>query len=214
MPGQISKENPQKRLLRRPGPNKVVLPLSSMIGDVAVGPDDPTRSLLVTIQAIIVPGERTSEGVLVESVAWPWFKIIELLSADPEVAYRFGWRQWEEIIAGAYRELGFEVVLTPRSGDGGRDVIATSEGVGSVRILDQVKCYKPGHRVTADEVRSMLGVLELEKNASKGVVTTTSTFAPGVEEDPRIAEYLPTRLELKPRDVLFPWLAEVARRVR
>jgi len=47
---------------------------------------------------------------------------------------------WEEIIAGAYKKAGFdEVTLTPRSGDLGRDVIAIKKGLGSVRVIDQVK---------------------------------------------------------------------------
>ena len=51
--------------------------------------------------------------------------------------------------------------LTPRSGDYGRDVIATSKTklVGVVRIIDQVKRYTPPNEVTANDVRAMLGVL-------------------------------------------------------
>jgi restriction system protein len=58
----------------------------------------------------------------------------------------------KEIIAGAYHRSGFdEVILTPRSGDHGRDVIAIKKGIGSIRVIDQVKAYKPGHLVTAVE---------------------------------------------------------------
>ncbi|MBI2360629.1 MAG: restriction endonuclease [Deltaproteobacteria bacterium] len=68
------------------------------------------------------------------------------------------WRKLEEIIAGAYEREGWpEVVLTPRSGDRGRNVIATKPGIGSIRIIDQVKAYAPDHPVTADEVRAVLG---------------------------------------------------------
>jgi hypothetical protein len=35
------------------------------------------------------------------------------------------------------------VTLTPRSGDHGRDVIAIKKALGFVRIIDQVKAYKP-----------------------------------------------------------------------
>jgi restriction system protein len=47
--------------------------------------------------------------------------------------------------------------LLLQSGDGGRDIIATKIGIGSIRFYDQVKAYKPGHIVTADEVRSVYG---------------------------------------------------------
>ena len=167
----------------------------------------------VLLQAVIVPGENTDEGLLVQAVAVPWFEIIALIQRDPQAMYQIDWRQWEEIIAGAYtEEYGnrAEVVLTPRSGDRGRDVIVTLPGVGSIRYFDQVKRYSPGRLVTAEEVRAMVGVLEIERNVSKGIITTTSDFAPGVMADEGIKRFLPYRLELKPREVLLQWLVDVA----
>ena len=171
----------------------------------------PAEAPELTICAILTFGASHSEGRLVESVAIPWFEILRLLKSDPGLAYRLDPRQWEEIVAGAYERAGFdEVVLTPRSGDKGRDVIATKNGVGSIRIFDQVKAYKPGHLVSADEVRSMLGVITGAGNVSKGVVTTTSEFAPRLRDDPFIAPLTPFRLELKPGSVLFPWLQSLS----
>ncbi len=164
----------------------------------------------VLLQAVIIPGEKTVEGQLVESVALPWFQIIELIGRSPGRIYDIDWRKWEEIIAGAYREQGFDVVLTPRSNDKGRDIIATSKALGSIRFFDQVKAYSPGHVVTAEEVRSMIGVLNIDPNVSKGLITTTSCFAPGVLQDPDIARLMPYRLELKAREALLTWLASIA----
>jgi len=133
------------------------------------------------------------------------------VSRTPEAIYEIDWRKWEEIIAAAYKQQGFEVTLTPRSNDKGRDIIATRSGLGSVRFFDQVKAYRPGHVVTAEEVRAMVGVLTLEPNVSKGLVTTTSTFAPGILQDPEIARLIPYRLELKAKDALLDWLVTVAK---
>src|SRR5262245_60541316 len=74
------------------------------------------------LQAVITPGEPTKEGVLVEAVALPWYEIVQLLVKDPRFMYEMDWRKWEEVIAGAYKRQGFEVILTPRSHDGGRDI--------------------------------------------------------------------------------------------
>lgn len=165
----------------------------------------------LTLKALLTFGGRDTEGQLVEAVALPWFEILQIIQRDPRAAFEIDPRKWEEIIAGAYRHAGFdEVILTPRSGDKGRDVIATKRGVGSIRIFDQVKAYKPGHVVTAEEVRAMLGVITGADNVSKGVVTTTSEFAPRLIDDPYISKYIPYRLELKPREILLPWLKEVA----
>src|SRR5437868_3825685 len=120
----------------------MLLSLSSLLFE----PQPTTPSL--TLKAVLTFGAADQEGRIVEAVSLPWFDILELLQRDPDAAYQFDSRVWEEIIAGAYTRAGFdEVILTPRSGDKGRDVIATKSGVGSIRIFDQVKAYMPGHLV-------------------------------------------------------------------
>jgi restriction system protein len=148
------------------------------------------------LQAVIVPSIKTVEGRLIEAVTIPWFDIIKFLVKDPNAAFQIPSDKWEEIIAGAYKQAGFEeVILTPRSGDHGRDVIAVKKGLGSIRIIDQVKAYKPGHLVTAKDVQALMGVLQGD-GASKGFITTTSDFAPRIWKNPLIAPLMPSRLEL------------------
>jgi len=171
----------------------------------------PRKTSTVLLQAVTHLAPKSDEGQLVEAVALPWFEIVRLLNRRPARVHELDWRKWEEIIAGAYRQAGFEVILTPRSNDKGRDIIATSpNGLGSVRFIEQVKAYSPGHLVTANDVRALIGVLTLDPNVSKGILTTTSDFAPGVLSDPDIARLMPYRLELKARDQLLEWLEAVA----
>lgn len=110
------------------------------------------------------------------------------------------------------RKAGFEeVTLTPRSGDLGRDVIAVKRGIATVRVIDQVKAYKPSLLVTAKDVRALMGVLQTD-GASKGFVTTTSDFAPRVRSDPLISPLIPSRLELIDGKTLLMRLGELARK--
>ena len=164
------------------------------------------------LQTVIVPGVRTSEGTLIEAVALPWFDIIDLIGKDPSVAFQLSWDKWEEIIAGAYKQAGFdEVTLTPRSGDYGRDVIAIKRGLGSVRVIDSVKAYKPPYLVKANDVRALIGVLQTD-GAAKGFVTTTSDFAPRIRTDPTIIPLIPSRLDLINGEMLRSRLDELARK--
>jgi restriction system protein len=137
---------------------------------------------------------------------------MDLLRRDPMAAYKIGPRKWEEIIAGAWGLAGYKPKLTPRSADGGYDVDveATLDGVGSVRIYDEVKAYAPENPVPAEVVRAAVGVLSIRPNVSKAIITTTSTFAPGIAKDEDIQRLIPNRLELRPKDILFPWLQEIA----
>jgi len=180
-------------------------------------PDTPlvlrvaTEKAQLLLQAVVVPGARTDEGKLIEAVTIPWFDIIALLAQDPNVAFEISPERWEEIVAGAYHKAGFdEVTLTPRSGDHGRDVIAIKKGLGSVRVIDQVKAFKPPHLVTADDVRALVGVLSGD-GASKGFLTTTSDFAPKLKTDPLIACHIPARLGLVNGTMLLERLQELGK---
>lgn len=158
---------------------------------------------------LVVLGKKTSEGQIIEAVAAPWRAIFKELLRDPEFLLRFEPRQMEELIAASYKELGYQVTLTPKSGDGGRDVIAIHDGI-KVRLLDQVKRYAPHHIVDADEVRSLFGVVSLDQAASKGVVTTTSDFAPGVAKE--FEKVIPYRLELRNGTALYKLIEELAKK--
>jgi restriction system protein len=144
------------------------------------------------------------DGQIITLVDPVYSYLISVIGKNPEIIYDIDARKWEEIVAAAYDKAGFdEVILTPRSGDLGRDVIAIKKGFGSVKFIDQVKAYKPGHIVKADEVRSLLGVLHGEQDASKAIFTTTSTFAPKIEDDKFIKPFLPYRLELVDKEKLL-----------
>jgi restriction system protein len=165
----------------------------------------------ITVQAILTYGDKTNEGRLIEGVGIAWDEIIKLLTDSPDEIHNFDPHKLEELIAGAYVRAGYEVELTPRSGDKGRDVVATKHGIGSIRIFDQIKRYKITRPVSADEVRALVGVITMAPNVSKGVITTTSTFAPRLLDDKDIARLVPYRLELKPKNVLLPWLQSLRR---
>ena len=164
------------------------------------------------LQTVVILGAPTAEGRIIEAIAIPWFDIIKLLSKDSNAVFQIPSSKWEELIAGAYKQAGFEeVTLTPRSGDHGRDVIAIKKGLGSIRIIDQVKAYKPGHLVTAKDVQALVGTLQGD-GASKGFLTTTSDFAPRIAKNPLIIPLMPSRLELINGPKLIARLEELATR--
>lgn len=167
----------------------------------------------VLLLSEIVKREGTvSDGDIVVAVSTSWLEIFHALQKDPNLLLSFSKhpRKFEEFIAAAYDRAGWdEVILTPRSGDRGRDVIATKRGFGSVRFLDQTKAYSPGHLVSHDDIRTMLGVLQTDSNSSKGVITTTSDFQPTIRSSPEFEKFMPHRIELKNGKELLQWLREI-----
>jgi restriction system protein len=139
-------------------------------------------------------------------------EIYREIERDPDFLIQFVKhpRFFEEFIAGAYIRAGWdEVILTPRSNDGGRDVIASKRGFGAIRFLEQAKAYSPGHLVTHDDVRASLGVLSADLNASKCLITTTSDFQPTVATSEQFRPFIPNRLELKNGKATLNWLREI-----
>jgi restriction system protein len=170
---------------------------------------EPFTQLL--LQTVVAPDQGADKGKLIVAVTLPWFDIIEILKKDPRAAFEIPWDKWEEIIAGAYKQSGFEkVILTPRSGDYGRDIIAEKKALGTFRVIDSVKAFTPPHLVGADDVRALAGVLQTD-GASKGYLTTTSDFAPMITKDPLITRLFPDRIELINGKALLARLEELGR---
>ncbi len=171
------------------------------------------RKVEVTLSSVIIPDQKLTAGVLVKSTSLVWAAVVDELEADWKKAYEIPPHVWEEIVAGAYKNAGFDnVILTSRSGDHGRDVIAVKKGIGSIKVIGSVKAYKPGLLVGYDDIRALLGVMTGERDTSKGIITTTSDFPPKVANDPFIAPFLPTRLELMNGALLRKWLLDLRKR--
>jgi restriction system protein len=176
--------------------------------------EERRKKIDLSVSSVIIPERKVTEGVLVKATSLVWSAVLEELEKKNwQNVHEIPPRVWEEIIAGAFVKAGFdEVILTPRSADHGRDVIAIRKGVGSIKILDSVKAYKPGHLVTKEEVHALMGVVGVDPNASKGILTTTSDFAPRLLDDPRLAETVPHRIELMNGTKLRAWLNELAKK--
>lgn len=149
------------------------------------------------VQAVINHVGKTTDGDLVVCVCPAFDAIVRLLEQDPSALFKIDPRKLEEIVAASYEKSGYqEVILTPRSGDLGRDVVATKTGLATIRIVDQVKAFAADQVVSAHDVRALVGVLAADVAANKGYVTTSAEFAPRIESDRLLAPLMPTRLEL------------------
>jgi len=176
-------------------------------GQAITSPPPDPQDLLPTLvmQTLIISESKTTEGMLIQAVTIPWKEILKIITNDPNAIYQIDPWKWEEIIAGSYQASGHfdEVVLTPRSRDHGRDVIATKHGFCSIRCIESVKRYTPGRVVKADDVRALGFAMLADPKVNKGIVSTTWEFAPELEDDPNIKSLLPHRLELINRDKLI-----------
>ncbi len=79
---------------------------------------------------------------------------------------------------GFFSKYGFEVELTKRSRDGGRDIIAIQSILGiKSKFIIEFRCYSKENPVSVELVRSLHGV-QMAEGANKSILATTSRFTP------------------------------------
>ena len=116
--------------------------------------------------------------------------------------------QLEEVVAELFEAFGYEVELTKRTRDGGRDVVAIRHSA----IKDDkylIECKHWADKVGVAVVRGLLGVGTVEPNSGLILVSTS-----GFSKDARIlAEREEVRwiLALRDRDDLDGWFEAYAR---
>jgi restriction system protein len=187
---------------------------SSALGEISeeykiIGASSDIVSL--ALMGIVIPEAKVDAGILIKSISSVWIEMARTLGNDWSQAFKLSPTQWEEMIAGAYRQQGYEeVIVTPRSGDHGRDVIAIKKGVGTVKIINSMKAYAAHRKVGYDDIRALLGVMSGEPDISKGMLSTTASFPKNVELQPEIKRFMPTCLELMDGPRLQAWLKELA----
>jgi restriction system protein len=120
--------------------------------------------------------------------------LIKELADRPELLHQLQPRKFEELVAELYRRRGFEVTLTPASGDEGVDVYVVSRNdLGRTLWVVQAKRYAANRPIEAGVVRELYGTV-MAQEASAGILITTSFFQPGAKDLERKYEY---RLSLK-----------------
>ena len=109
-------------------------------------------------------------------------KLFEAIRNEPKLMKGLHPREFEEFTAELLGKLGFSAIqLTSRSGDGGRDVVATIV-VNEIPIIMGFECkqYNESNKIGPDILRALLGsVAHGPTKASKGVLVTTSSFTAG-----------------------------------
>jgi restriction system protein len=103
--------------------------------------------------------------------------LIERLRQYPEDLRIINRRKFEEIIAELFSGFGYEVELTKRTRDGGKDIIAIKRREVSVKYLIECKRPDPDNPVTVSTVRELLGV-KVDDNATKAILATTTYLSP------------------------------------
>jgi restriction endonuclease Mrr len=131
-------------------------------------------------------------------------ELIKDLRNEPTLVHKISPVEFEELVAFLMRKRGYEVFQTPRSRDGGKDLIAKFKTPLGDNFVCYVECkkYDLSNPVGVEYIRSLYGVVESDK-VNLGMLVTTSRFTRGAIDFGKLHE---NRLKLKDFVDLKDWL--------
>lgn len=100
-------------------------------------------------------------------------KIVSYFHKNPHELKTMDRRLFEELVAELFHGFKYQVELTKRTRDGGKDIIAIKQDDINVKYLIECKRPDPGNKVTIETVRGLYGV-KTSDGATKGIVVTTA----------------------------------------
>ena len=129
--------------------------------------------------------------------------IKKLLKTPNEMKY-LDRRVFEEIVAEIFSKFGYDVELTARTKDGGRDVVAIKHKETIVKYLIECKRPEPHNKTGIVPVRALYGV-KVDEKATKAILATTTSFTKGAK-----IFFERNKWELEPRDYdgIIDWLQQ------
>lgn len=137
-------------------------------------------------------------------------EILQLSAFRPETIDKVTPHEFEHVIAELLRNEGYQVKVTPATGDGGKDIVAIWDKVGRSYVL-LVECKRwLADNVGIDIVQRIVGVRHIDQADHAMIVTTARFTGPAVTEANRVA----TELTLVDRARLLEWVRNYEHDVR
>jgi HJR/Mrr/RecB family endonuclease len=148
--------------------------------------------------------EQTGSKSIIQIASLVDRALIERLQQYPDDLRVIDRHRFEQLIAELFSGFGYEVELTQRTRDGGKDIIAIKRSEIDLRFLIECKRPDPGNPVGIKTVRELYGV-KVDDGASKAILATTTYFSP----DAKIfSEKHRWELELKDFEAINGWIAK------
>lgn len=130
--------------------------------------------------------------------------LIKKLLLRPEDIFTLNPRKFEELVSGILMDMGYEVILTPQTRDGGRDILAVENTkLGPRLTLVECKRHSKTRPVGKGIVERFLYTIRDQDKASAGLIATTSYFSPDAHA---VAKKHQWQMSLADHSRLIGWL--------
>lgn len=153
-----------------------VRPIKSYFDHLWVANEIPRSQNQILYEDLLRSSFPDTESRIVTLSKAQWGRIVEQLNQAPERIFGMSSFEFEQLVAHLLDSQGYCVTLTPRTRDGGKDIlVATPTALGDLLYLVECKKYGPKNPVGVSLVRELYGVVERER-ATAGILVTSSSF--------------------------------------
>lgn len=133
-------------------------------------------------------------------------RLFKLLKEKPDYLDELSPTKFEELVAQIVAAFGYEVELTPKGKDGGKDIIATHKHQPNERFYIECKKYAVKNRIDVTIVRQVHSVMTLDK-VNKAIIATTSHFTRDAKELIKRIKTTNVAIDPKDRGGIINWIA-------
>ena len=133
--------------------------------------------------------------------------LIEYFKKHPDQLKQIDRRRFEELVAELFDGFGYEVELTQRMRDGGKDIVAIKHHIVSEKFLIECKRPDPDNKVGVSAVRELIGVKE-DEGATKAILVTTAYFTSNAQ---LLLDRHKWEVEGKDYEALKDWIEQYAK---
>jgi Restriction endonuclease len=125
-----------------------------------------------------------------------------------DIPTKTDWRVFEEIVAEIFRKFGYEIELTKRTRDGGKDIIALRKNGDKVTERLLIECKHWQSKIDVNPIRNLVGVAVTQDELPTGIIlATTSTFTEDAKEL-KINPAISIELDLKDYNDVLNWIGD------
>lgn len=125
-----------------------------------------------------------------------------------DIPTKTDWRMFEEIVAEIFRKFGYEIELTKRTRDGGKDIIALRKSGDEVTERLIIECKHWQSKIDVKPIRNLIGVAVTQDELPTGIIlATTSTFTKDAK-DLKINPTISIKLDLKDYNDVLNWIGD------
>jgi hypothetical protein len=130
-------------------------------------------------QPLIITGE---EKAIITEIKLIERDIIAEIKKEPGDIYKLTSRQFEELVVDMYRRNGFNVTLTKKTRDGGKDFIISNPSLlGNQLIYGECKKNRPDRPVGLEIIKQLHSTIMTDR-ATGGILVSSSYFSPDAQK--------------------------------